>query len=391
MKNTDLLGLLALSACVMAAPSARAANGAQLTANGASSAGMGGTSIALPQDATAAADNPAGMAMVGTRIDVHGALLRVESHSTFGSLDNPQKSSVLVPTSGLGVNRQISPKWTVGVSVTGAGLGADYGQPVTSMPGADVAKSNLMIINTSPAIAYKPSDNLALGASIILGLQQFRASGVVGAGPGGVPVTLPSHGNSWASGFGAGIGALWDPHPTVSIGASYYTKTRFSSLSGYRDDLLAGSSGKLNSPSRYGLGVAARPMPGLTLAMDYLRIRWADAEGYNTPQSFNWHDQNVVRIGTQYQVNDRLSVRAGYNHASSHLDAEHTLANFYANGINKRSASIGLTLALDRNSSLVTAFEYCIPRTLNGTGVSTGTNISTNMQMLTVGYSHRFD
>lgn len=98
----------------------------------------------------------------------------------------------------------------------------------------------------------------------------------------------------------------------------------------------------------------------------------------------------MVRVGAQYQVNDRFTVRAGFNHANSHLDSEHTLANFYANGINNRSVSVGITYGLSPNSSLVGAFEYCIPRTLNGTGASAGTNISTNFQLLSIGYSHRF-
>ncbi|MDZ5460094.1 OmpP1/FadL family transporter [Azohydromonas lata] len=390
MKKPGSIQLLLLCLAAWAAPSAHAANAAQLTANGATSAGMGGTSIALPQDATAAADNPAGMANVGTRMDIYGVLLRVESHSTFGSVNNSHESKVLVPAPGLGFNYQLSPQWTFGVAITGAGLSANYKRPVLPISGAGDAKSNLVIVNTSPTVTYKPREDLALGASVILGLQQFRASGVIGAGPDGGPVALPGHGNSWAKGLGAGVGALWEAHPMVSLGASYYTKTRFSSLSGYRDDLLAPSGGKLVNPSRYGLGVAVKPAPGVILALDYVKIRWADAEGFNTPQSFSWHNQNVLRFGAQFQLNDRLTVRGGYNHASSHLDSEHTLANFYANGINNRSVSVGMTYSVDRNSSLVGAFEYCIPRTLNGTGVSTGTNISTNFQVLSIGYSYKF-
>ena len=43
---------------------AQAINGAQLGGNGVRNASMGGASIALPLDANAAANNPAGMAWV---------------------------------------------------------------------------------------------------------------------------------------------------------------------------------------------------------------------------------------------------------------------------------------------------------------------------------------
>jgi long-chain fatty acid transport protein len=372
------------------APAALAANGAQLTANGPAAAGMGGVSIALPQDAAAAADNPAGMAEVGTRLDLFGSVIRAESRSSFGAEDNSHVSHVVVPALGLGFNYQFNRQWTFGVSVTGAGLAADYGEPVLPVPGAGEAKANLAVVNTSPTVTYKPTANLALGASTILGLQQFRSSGVVVGGPGGVPIALPGHGNSWAKGVSAAVGALWHPLPTVTLGASYFSETKFSALSGYKDDLLIGSGGRLNSPGRYGVGIAVRPIEGLTIGLDYLKILWGRAEGYNEPIGFNWRNQNVYRIGVAYRVNDKMTVRTGFSHASSHLDSNHTLANFYANGITNRALTAGVTYELDKSGSLVAAFEYDIPRTLRGTGVSKGTNISTNFQVLTLGYSYKF-
>lgn len=381
-------GLLFVGLC-LSTTTVFANNGAEMTANGPTAAGMGGVSIALPQDATVAADNPAGMADVGTRIDLYGFLISVESNATFGTTANRQFSRIIEPAFGMGFNYQLGPQWTVGVSVTGAGLGAKYGEPALPIPGAGIAKSNLIIIKTSPTITYKPVPTLSLGVSLVLGLEQFRASGVLAPGADG-PVALPSHGTSYATGIGAGFGVLWTPVPMVSLGASYYTKTWFSPLSGYKDDLFASSGGHLDSPSKYGVGIAVRPLPRLTLGLDYMRILWSQAAGFNTPASFNWHDQNVVRVGVAYEINEKWTVRTGFSIANSFMDSDHTLANYYANGIDDRAVTVGATYSFDKKNSLTMALEYDIPRTVVGTGPSKGTNISTNFQLYTIGYTHKF-
>src|SRR4030095_8966312 len=73
-----LLPRAACAACVLSLCSpAWAVNGAQPGGHGAANASMGGTAIALPLDAEAAANNPAGLAYVATSMalglqDFHG-------------------------------------------------------------------------------------------------------------------------------------------------------------------------------------------------------------------------------------------------------------------------------------------------------------------------------
>jgi long-chain fatty acid transport protein len=379
-----------LSATIFAMSNAEAFNGIYLSGNGPMSSGMGGVSIALPQDATAAVDNPAGMAEVGARVDVFGFLLPIAADSTFGSPENHLYSRVIIPAPGLGLNYQISPQWTFGVAVTGVGVKSHYGEPVLPVLGAQEAKTSLTVVNISPTITYKPLTNLSIGASLVLGVQQFLLNGILAPDSTGQLQPVPSHGNSWAGGVGAGIGALWTPVPMMSLGVSYFTKTRFSALSGYKNDVLAQSGGHIDSPSRYGVGVAVRPLPGLTLGVDYLRFEWSKAAGYNMSASFNWHDQNVVRFGAAYEINSRWTVRAGYSAASSYFDSDHTLANVYGPGISTHAVTAGFTYAIDKKSAITGAIEYGIPRSIVGTGPSTGTNISSHYQAYTLGYTYKF-
>jgi long-chain fatty acid transport protein len=377
-------------AMAAAATDVFATDGVYFSGNGAFSSGMGGAAIAFPQDVASAVDNPAGLAELGSRADLYGVVLPISADSTFGSPDNHLHSSKVVVSPGFGLNYQIAPKWTFGVAVTGAGGASNYGVPVLPVPGAGVAKASLVVVNTNPTITYKPLPNLAIGASLVLGIERLRVNGIVVPGADGSLQPVPSHGNSDAVGIGGGIGILWTPVPMFSIGASYFTKTWFTSLSGYRNDILAPSNGHLDSPSRFGVGVAIRPLPQLTLAFDYLRIEWSRAAGYNTSSSWNYHSQNVGRVGVSYDINDRWTVRAGYSFANQFVDSDHTLANIYCPGISERAITVGATYAIDRKNLLTAAFEYGIPTTINGTGPSTGTNIHSKYQAYTIGYTHRF-
>lgn len=369
---------------------AMATNGTYFTGNGAYSSGMGGAAIALPQDVASAVDNPAGLAELGSRAELYGVVLPVTAHSTFGSPDNQLTSRKIVVSPGFGFNYQIAPQWTFGVAVTGSGAASDYGRPVLPVPGAGNAKASLIVVNTNPTLTYKPVPNLALGASLVLGFEQLRLNGIVAPAADGALQAVPSHGNSNAFGVGAGVGALWAPTPTVSFGASYFTKTRFSALAGYRHDVLAASGGHLDSPPRYGIGVALRPLPHLTLALDYLRIEWAKAAGYSTASTWGYRSQNVGRIGASYDVNPQWTIRAGYSFANNNVDSEHTVANMYGPGISPRAVTLGATYALDKSNLVTAAFEYDIPTTIRGTGASLGTNIQARYQAFTIGYTRKF-
>jgi long-chain fatty acid transport protein len=383
---------LAISAVALGAvtPEAFATDGVYFTGNGPYSSGMGGAAIAFPQDVASTVDNPAGLAELGSRVDLYGLALPVSANSTFGSPDNHLFSRKIVVSPGFGFNYQIAPQWTFGVAMTGAGAASNYGRPVLPVPGAGDAKASLIIVNTSPTLTYKPLPNLSIGASLVIGVEQLRLNGVLAPLPDGTLEPVPSHGNSNAIGIGAGVGVLWTPIPMVSLGASWFSKTWFTPFSGYKDDVLAPSDGHIDSPSRFGAGVAIRPLPGLTVALDYLRIEWAGAAGYNTASTWGYRNQNVGRVGVSYDINPKWTVRAGYSFANNNVDSNHTLANLYGPGISSRAVTVGATYAIDKNNLVTAAFEYDIPTTIIGTGPSAGTNIHASYQGYTIGYTHKF-
>ena len=118
--------LAAATAAAFAPCAALATTGYFSHGYGIKSKAMGGVGIALPQDALAAASNPAGMAWVGNRLDLgvdwfkpdRGAEV-VGSPAFSGSYDGNGTSSFLIPE--FGYNRMLTPNQSLGVAVYGNG------------------------------------------------------------------------------------------------------------------------------------------------------------------------------------------------------------------------------------------------------------------------------
>lgn len=85
---------------------------------------MSGVSFALPQDALAAATNPAGMDLIGDLIDLGATWFRPIREAEIsgnlgpgvnGTYDANDSKNFIIPE--FGYNRQINPDVTLGVSV----------------------------------------------------------------------------------------------------------------------------------------------------------------------------------------------------------------------------------------------------------------------------------
>lgn len=391
MRNCPHTRVTALATALFLHGAAHAINGAQLGGNGVRNAAMGGTSIALPLDANAAANNPAGMAYVPTSLTIDVQVF--DGHSTANyvlpgnSLEN--KQTIGVPQGGF--NLQLSPSWAVGVSLSASGAGSDYGKPALPVPGAGNAKTSLQVVELIPTAAWKPRDDLAIGFGLTLAQEQFEADGVIVPAPvpGGL-LPIAGHGAKSATGTGWRVGVLWQPAADWTLGANYKARTPMGSLDGYNADLLAYSGGKLDLPEQYGIGVAWRVTPRVTVAADWLQINWGDLTVMQDPNGFGWRNQPVTRIGASWQVNDRLTLRAGFSHNQSQIDSTRTVQNLLVPAIHETAWTTGLSWALEGGSELSLGYEWNPRTTLNGTGPSSGTNLQSDVQVLMFGWQHRF-
>jgi long-chain fatty acid transport protein len=211
------------------------------------------------------------------------------------------------------------------------------------------------VARVAPGAAWRVNDALSLGASLILtysDLEQeiFPDTSFLGPTPASSFFGMKLKGmDSLDSGFKLGL--MYKPSDRLSIGAAYTSQTDIELDGGTLEaDMSALGLGKvtynkvemsgLNQPQELGLGVAYQYSHKLLLALELTWIDWseavrqsrlyaADPSNSAAPASIeqytthNWRDQYVLSLGTVYDVNPNLSLRAGYNYGRNPIPSEH--------------------------------------------------------------------
>lgn len=300
--------------------------------------GLGGVGIALPQDALAAATNPAGLGIVGDRIDFGVTWFKPDrdvrlsntaggSGALDGRYDGNDTEHFFIPE--FGYNRVINDRTTLGVSVYGnGGMNTDYkdGIPYFNNTGSRTGIDYLQVV-VAPTATWRINEQHVLGVSLNLAYQRFEAKGLQNfdnalssTSPGNV--TNNGHDNSYGAGLRFGwVGQVSD---AVTLGATYQTKTYASKFDKYKG--LFAEGGDIDIPANYGIGIAIKTKPALTLAADAQRILYSDVNaignlslsnlpsrlGSSSGPGFGWRDVTVLKVGAQYAYSDSLTLRAGY-------------------------------------------------------------------------------
>jgi long-chain fatty acid transport protein len=400
-KSKIIVSLLITGGLV--SPLAHATDGYFSHGYGMKAKGMGGVGIALPQDSLAAATNPAGMVMVGDRIDFGVDYFRpVRSAQIAGnaggtavnqSLDGNGQSSFLIPE--FGYNKMINPTTSLGVSVYGnGGMNTSYSTPVTLFSGnagaaATKAGVDLSQLIIAPTWAMKFNPANAVGVSLNLAYQTFAASGLQNfAFPGGPPFqfsnapgSVTDNGHDHSTGWGLRFGWTGQITPNVTLGATYQTKTRMGKLSKYQG--LFAEQGGFDIPANFGFGVAVKTTPDITVAADLERIQYSGIASVGNPllpnlttcllgsscgAGFGWDDQTVFKLGVSYKYQPDLVLRAGFNHATQQIPSSQTLFNILAPGVVQDHVTLGATWTLANKSELTFAYMHAFKKTVDGAG-----------------------
>ncbi len=150
---------------------------------------------------------------------------------------------------------------------------------------------------------------------------------------------------------------------------------------------LFAEAGGFDIPSSWSLGIAVRPMRQWLLAVDYERVLYSDAPSVNNPSNlilqcaggnasaclggpngagFGWQDVSVVKIGVQYDIDDRWTVRAGYNHTDNPIRPSDVTFNVLAPGVVRDHATLGASYRWDARNEVSGAFMYAFNNTVEG-------------------------
>jgi long-chain fatty acid transport protein len=398
MRKTQLL--LALTAIGFAG-FAFATDGYFSDGYGMTAKGMGGAATAMAEDTFGGANNPASMVWVGNRIDLGADLFSPRrsaerSGSGFGGAFNGSADSgmkyFLIPE--FGYNHMIKPDLSLGVSVYGnGGMNSSYpgGQIAAGMCGLGAPASNLlcgsgtlgvnlMQLIIAPTAAYKINESNSIGISPLFGFQRFKATGLDAfantPGMSSSPANVTNQGNDDATGWGVRVGWQGRITPTLTLGAAYSSKINMGKFDKYRG--LFAEGGDFDIPENYNVGLAFQAMPNLTLALDYQRINYSGVSAIGNSSSnpaqlgssngpgFGWKDINVWKLGAAYKMDDKLTLRAGYNHTDNPIQSADAMFNILAPGVVQDHMTLGMSYAVSKTSDLTVSYMHAFKHSVSG-------------------------
>ncbi|OMH40938.1 OmpP1/FadL family transporter [Desulfurobacterium indicum] len=267
---------------------------------------MGGIGVGMPICATDALyRNPAWMSKSKNFEVSFGSTLflpdvKASATTPLGTVEATSKADTFVIPE-FSITQRLNEKVVVGLGAFGvSGMGTDY-RNADSTGMLMNMNTNFSFMRMMPAVSYKISDNLSMGAALHL------TWGSLDMGDG----------YSQDFGIGGNIGLAYETD-MLSLGFSYmspvsmtYKRVYDSNGDGVYEDM------KLEQPQEVAAGVGVKPIDGLKVGFDVRWINWADADGY---KQFGWNNQIVYALGAEYKATEALTLRAGFNYAKSPLD-----------------------------------------------------------------------
>jgi len=353
--------------------------------------GMGGVAIALPQDAMSGITNPANLGFVGNRLDLELEWFRpirdaeVTGANAFtGNWDGNGRKNFLIP--GAAFNRMIRPDLAVGILVYGnGGMNTTYNSNPFGLGGAGSNPGGVDYLQLfiAPTIAWKPTPNHSIGLSLNLAYHQFGAQGLeaFGFGFSSDPARLTNRGRDDATGIGVRIGWTGKLSENVTVGAMYQPKTNMSKLGEYSG--LFRDQGDLDIPATYGVGIAVKATPKLTIAADIQQIDYAKVPSIGTPSAclfafqctlgasngpgFGWRNMTTYKVGVSYEISRSLTVRGGFATGKQPIPGNETLLNIIFPAVVQDHLTIGATWSMG-SMEFTAGYMHAFKKAVSGSG-----------------------
>ena len=167
----------------------------------------------------------------------------------------------------------------------------------------------------------------------------------------------------------------------VTLGATYQTKTKMSKFDKYKG--LFADQGGFDIPENYGVGIALKATPALTIAADVERINYADVRsvgnsinslfsgaqlGATNGPGFGWRNGTAYKIGLAYELSPTLTLRAGYATMRQPIPANQTLFNVIAPGVVEDHVTLGATWKVSKQGELSFSYMHAFEKKVSGAG-----------------------
>jgi len=452
MNITIKKSLLAIAVSgVLVSPVANATNGYFGHGYSTKEKGLAGAGTAYSQDALAAANNPAGMAFIGSRLDIGAALFSPSPRSykvtgtpvppgptaPFGSFVNATMDQTVESDSDFFIiphfayNHQLANDSTVGISIYGNG-GMNTNFSASDTPGGaglfgdgDVGV-NLEQVFFNISFTKKLNAKHAFGGSLILASQRFAAKGISSFGPiSSSPDNLAGNRHSYSYGAGLKFGYQGEVTDGVRLGASYQSRINMSEFDEYKG--LFAEGGDFDIPETYNIGVSFDVGSSGVIVADVQRINYSAVAAISNPVSnamapppvgscnfmepdpkkrgagclgaangagFGWEDMTIYKVGYQHDINNKHTVRVGYSFTDQPIPESETMFNILAPAVIKQHFTAGWTMKIGADQELNLAGMYAPSNSVKGDnpadGGSTQIEIAMTQWELQAGWAWKF-
>ncbi len=419
-KTKLMLALMAAAPLAAQATDGYFSNGYGMKANG-----MGGAAIAVAIEPFGGAINPGAMSFLDSQWQLGVSWFspdRSASRTGSGpagidaSVDSGSKN-FFIPE--FAVNWKYGANVALGVTVYGnGGMNTDYpggqiseqsacsqfrggqGAPYNLLCGSGSLGVDLMQLMIAPYASWQFTKGHSIGIAPVIAYQRFQAEGmqafdnpIFSTSPGSV--TNNGYSDGW--GFGARVGYMGQFTEQFAVGVAYQSKISMDSFDGYKG--LFAQEGAFDIPSNFTIGLAVRPTKQWLIALDFQRIFYDDAPSVSNPSTwigycvppqmgglgqrnyclggsdgagFGWQNVDVWKIGVQFDLNEKWTLRGGYNHTDNPIEPRDVTFNILAPGVVQDQWTLGTTYRIDAKSEITGAFMYAQENSVTGTSLLVG-------------------
>jgi long-chain fatty acid transport protein len=389
---------LYLTAAGMAVASpAHATNGMRMIGFGPVQNSMGGVGVGATLDGACVITNPAGLADLGTRLDLGvGFFKPTVNYQAAESPLPPGFQGAVVASPGTWIDSgrggspiplvalvlPVAPRLAMGLGLSAvAGMGVDdpsnlYGGPTYS---------SYLQARLTPAISYRLNELLSFGLGVNAMVAQMRFD--VARGFGQMP-----HDTATSLGIGAVAGVTVTPVKMLTVGLAYETKSFFQDFSfaiPQHDGVdprtftpvpgIPAGTDRLtfHQPQSATVGASVRPVEGLLVAADAQWIDWAQTNGTGRPAfaaspsgampwSLSWSSRWVFKLGAAVAVTPDLEIRAGYDYGKMPLDPSRAFENIAFPAVAEHHVTAGAGYAVNHRLTVNLAAMYSPKATVSG-------------------------
>jgi long-chain fatty acid transport protein len=395
---------------------------------GGMSTGMGGATTAAPLDAGSALQwNPAAISgLKQSEVLLGGAVLFPEIYLS-SQVRNPINGNVqrgftrsdsgapLTSSAGFVYKLEDTP-WTFGMGMGYAAAGGvnfpgDTTNPILAPTGPlrqfvlGPIAATMAIVQITPTASYQVTERLAVGAGPVVDIAMVSMNpayfgppdntlgdrSIRGDGLRSFPYATNSY-PFWGGGFR--VGAYYHATDDLDIGFGYTSKQWFQTWK-FNSSKQNGDPQTLRleaeMPSVFSWGLAYKGIERWLFSLDLRYLDYADAALFGTRPidgGLGWKSIFATAFGAQYQVDERLAVRAGYVFNQNPIASDSTLFNMQAPLINQHTITAGFTFQVTDSISSSLAYAYAPNATLTGSVLQargTGVQLDSMVQMLSFG------